>query len=304
MTCNLREFVGRTREIELFDSLLAHPTHRVMLVQGGGGIGKSCLLFRLRRTQGREPGAPLCAVLDFRADSDLSQSEWIIRRLREQLGGHFDQKLGQAEMDIQRELAQSTLPQSLMAAVPAGGAPAGSLALSGDITANDIIVGNKITIRNSTLVFNPGGGADVLQAEVEQRRNRAFRAALLDLVATQKLILFIDHYELAGKVAQRWLIDQLLALPLYDGDLCENLWVVVGGQQVPFQEQIDQWRHVLQRYTLPPLTQEEVHLFWAEKRKLDPAQTMIIALTSGGNPGLLFMMANNFQDALSRGAGG
>lgn len=303
MTCNLQEFVGRSHEIGLFDALLEHPTQRVMLLHGVGGIGKSCLLFRVRRDQRRNAQAPLTAFLDFRADSTLSQNEMIVRRLREQLGRVFDLHLGTAETEILRDLAAMPATPDLAAVLPDAKAPAGSLSFGGNVSAQDIVAGNKITISNSTLIFNPDQGRDLLNAEIEQRRNRAFRQALLELVKTEKVVIFLDHFEVAGKVAQRWLLEHLLGLSLYDADLCPNLWIVVGGQQLPFLDQVSQWRHVMKLCTLPPLTQEDVHEFWTTKRSLDPAQALVIAQACAGNPGLLFLMANNVQDALVRSNG-
>lgn len=300
MTCNLLEFVGRQLEIELFAELLADGRYRLLLLQGDGGIGKSCLLHRLRRDCRRERPELATAMLDFRLDRSLASPKQVIDRLRDQLSEEFDQQMMRAEAQIARDHSASaaeSAPTLAANAVAAGAPGQGSISFGGNVTAQDIIVGQKVTINNSTLILNPSAGVELLEAETEQRRNRAMRRALLDLVRSEQVMIFVDHFEEASEPVRRWLLQQLLNIPLVDEDLCENLWIVVSGKQVPYQDQIDQWRHLLRRHRLPPLSPEEIQSFWIDKRQLDPAQVMVIAMASGGNPGLLFMMANNMQNA-------
>jgi hypothetical protein len=300
MTCNLLEFVGRQLEIELFADLFADANVRLLLLQGDGGIGKSCLLHRLRRDCRRERPEVTTATLDFRLDRSLANPKQVIDRLRDQLSEDFDRQMMRAEAEIARDYstgAAESAPALAANAVAASASGQGSISFGGNVTAQDIVVGQKVTISNSTLILNPGAGLDLLEAEIEQRRNRAMRRALLDLIRSEQVVIFVDHYEEAAEPVRRWLIQQLLNIPLVDDDLCENLWIVVSGKQVPFQDQIDQWRHLLRCHRLPPLSPEEIRAFWIDKRQLDPAQVMVIALASGGNPGLLFMMANNVQNA-------
>ncbi|MBI1294541.1 AAA family ATPase [bacterium] len=300
MTCNLLEFVGRQLEIELFAELLAEGHYRLLLLQGDGGIGKSCLLHRLRRDCRRERSELTTAMLDFRLDRSLASPKQVIDGLRDQLSEEFDQQMMRAEAQVARDYSAGSVESApaLAANAVAVGAPGqGGISFGGNVTAQDIIVGQKVIINNSTLILNPGAGLDLLEAEIEQRRNRAMRRALLDLVRSEQVMIFVDHFEEAPEPVRRWLIQQLLNIPLVDEDLCENLWIVVSGKQVPYQDQIDQWRHLLRFHRLPPLSNEEIQAFWIDKRQLDPAQVMVIALASGGNPGLLFMMANNMQNA-------
>jgi hypothetical protein len=114
------------------------------------------------------------------------------------------------------------------------------------------------------------------------------------------VVLFFDHFEEATEEVTYWLRRHVLGLHLEEAAEFPNLWIIVAGRRVPFQDEVDQWRHVLRAHLVRPLPDEAIYLFWVDKRGLDPAHVSVIVPASGGNPQLLFLMANNFAKALGR----
>lgn len=303
---NFQEFVNREEERAAFTALLGHRSQRILLLYGPSGIGKSFMLHYLKRDVS-EPQT-LISVVDLRADPSLSMAERLLARLREQLGGAFAEQLGQVELQIQQELLAglgAQAGQSVAAGLAAGGqTPKGGVTVSGQTlkVGGDVVGGDKITIQNASIVLNPGGGGDLLRAEAQTRRNTAFRQALSVLLGERRLILFLDHFEEATQEVAEWARQQLLG-PHLDGlEGFANLWLIVGGQRVPLQEEAAQWRHILRARQLGPLPEEAIRAFWTEKRGLDAASLIFAIQASGGNPQLLTMMANNFEDAQEGGA--
>jgi len=68
------------------------------------------------------------------------------------------------------------------------------LALSGQIQIGGDVVGrDKFTFTNSSIIVDPSRGRELVDEEIETRRNMAFRSALVHLLQTQKVVFFFDH---------------------------------------------------------------------------------------------------------------
>lgn len=305
MACDLYEFVNRKVEMNAFSQLLSHRRQRILLLHGEPGIGKSCMMRRLRHMCGNHANL-LSALVDFGGRRPLTQVKQVIEYLREQIGGSFAQQLAQVELQIQREFGgwmgmapNSDTFSSMFASVPGGGS--GNVFLSGQVSVGgDVVGGNKLTISNSSLVFNPAGGTAFAQSEIDTRRNIAFGQALSSLLRKQKVVLFFDHFEKATQEVATWL-EQYLLEPLLDGkEAFRHLWLVMAGERVPLQNQASRWRHVLRSLEIGPLMEDAIRLFWVEKRQLDPSALMFVKQATLGKPELLFMIANNFSFSMER----
>ena len=303
MACDLYEFVNRKAEIDTFSQLLAHRRQRILLLHGLPGIGKSCTIRRLRRVCRNHPNL-LTALVDFGSRRPLSQVKQVMEHLREQIRGPFAQQLAQVELQIQREfgglmgMAPSAETFSSMFSTVGD---SGNVFLSGQVSVGgDVVGGNKLTISNSSLIFNPAGGTAFAQSEIDTRRNMAFRQALSSLLMKQKVVLFVDHFEKATEEVAAWLQQHLLE-PLLEGEEeFRNLWLVIAGDRVPLQDEAYRWRHVVRSQKIGPLMEDAIRAFWVEKRNLDPSALMFVQQATLGKPDLLFMIANNFAFSMQR----
>ena len=175
--------------------------------------------------------------------------------------------------------------------------------MSGEVhVQGDVIGGDKIIIRNLPVIVDPAAGLRLAQEEVQTRRNVAFREALAAQLAEQRIVLFIDHYEEATQELGTWLYRHLLSLHLDGTDWSANLWIIVGGRRVPLQDEVERWQHVLRDRLLGPLDDDAIYVYWVNKRGLDPDPLGVISKLSGGNPQMLYLMANNWQHAQSPGS--
>jgi hypothetical protein len=286
--------------------MLGHRAQRILLLQGAEGMGKSCLVQRLRHECRQRQLRT--ALLDFRSSAPLDQPDQVIRQLRTEIGGVFARQLEQVETQIRQDFASVAAAPLLMNWLGGGGpAPAGGhrINLSGQVeVGGDVVGGDKITIANPTIVLNPNGGFDLGQAEAQTRRSTAFRAALAAALATEPLVLFIDHFEKASTEAKLWLRQHILGLHLEGTgngtDGFDKLWIVAAGRSVPLQEETASWRDRLQLQPLAPFPNDIIAAFWVEKRGRRAEDIPVIARVSAGIPGLLDIMADNDEDAASR----
>jgi len=69
----------------------------------------------------------------------------------------------------------------------------------------------------------------------------------------------------------------------------------MAGRQVPTPNEL---QDIFRAHTLEPLGEESIQVFWREKRGLDPGHLPTIVPASGGNPQILFTMANNIEMSL------
>lgn len=305
MSCDLDQFVNREAPLAAFDGLLGHPSRRILLVQGLEGMGKSCLVQRLRyQCRQRQLRS---ALVDFRASTALGQPEQVMRALREEIGGIFAHRLEQIESQIGQDFATAAAAPILVNWLSGIGQGAGGghqISLSGQVEiGGDVVGGDKITIANPTIVLNPNGGAILGQAEAQTRRNTAFRSTLAAALEEGPLVLFIDHFEQASTEIKIWLRQHILGLHL-DGDgngRFAKLWVVLAGRSVPLQEETMRWRHRLDFQPLQPFSREIVAVFWVEKRGLGVKVVDNALDLSDGIPGLLAMMADNWEARHGRG---
>jgi hypothetical protein len=264
----------------------------LFLLYGLAGIGKSCLLHRLRQTC--QNTNTLTPFLDFRTDASLTQPERIIQQLRLQIGGVFNERLAASEKQIRQNVQQQTVQSafSQLAALPVGG----GVAIHGSqVEAETIVGGNQFNFNNSPLVFNPSQGDAYAHDEMLLQWNLALRQALKALVASQPLILFLDHLDEANPTVLQWVNTQLLRLFMEDGVAFRNMLLVVAGRHFPFLYNGLANNVWLKAEEIGPLSERFIRQFWVEKMLLDASHLPTIIPVSGGVPQLLFMMARNLE---------
>jgi hypothetical protein len=123
-------------------------------------------------------------------------------------------------------------------------------------------------LQNSSVNYNPAGGAELRQRELKTRLNTVLPEALKAEVARQKLVICLDHVDEATPPVASWVRHQVLRLLLEEADTYANLWIVVAGREVPLRERADELRHLLYLQEVGPLVEEAIRIYWIEKRHL------------------------------------
>lgn len=307
MEISYDQFLNREVEINGFKDLLAHRRHRILLLNGPAGVGKSSLLAQLQEMcTGYQVAS---AVVDFRRHKvSLSDPDAVIGSLRDQLGGSFADQLGQAEAQILQELSPGVVRQTttnfaeawIGTPAPASQAASTGVQILGPTSVRvggSIVGGNQTIIKDSTVFLNAANGQLYLNEEIGRRRNLAFRQSLRGLLADRKVILFFDHFEQTTGVVDRWVNEQVLDLQKDPGGAFQNMWVVIAGRTVPLQDQVEEWRNILRSQRIGPLQDDVIFMFWVDRCGLD--RTIVDAFIKGSkrNTKLLFMMLLNYAES-------
>ncbi len=298
-------FLDREDEIGAFTRLLSHSKRRILLLYGLKERGKTRLLHQLREDCCDEH--TLSTLVDFRIEKTLTEPDSVISRLREQIGGRFDREMGQAEYRIRQELAAvpvsqpASFAEALAAALPAQArGSTGGVHLSGIDkvqVGGSIVGGHQVTLRDCTFISDPGAGPEKASDQIENQRNIAFRAALKNLQAEQKVVLFFDHFEDATGRVPAWLQEHVLTLHLKGSDEFSNLWSVIAGRRVPLQDEVDAYCHRLSSLDIGPLPEEAILLYWVDACGLDRAIVKAFIQGSGGNTQMLCLCLKNYAQA-------
>src|SRR5687767_10291690 len=97
------DFVDRTEEVKNFRGLINDQRHRLLLMYGREGRGKSYLVRQLLRISNTEQ--MVSVMVDFGRLGLLTEPEEVINHLSERLGSIFIARMAQAEAEIPSQLA-------------------------------------------------------------------------------------------------------------------------------------------------------------------------------------------------------
>lgn len=294
MTDDLGKFLDRDPEIAAFTGLLDHPDRRLLLLHGPRGRGKSRLLRQLREHCCDEN--TVSTLVDFEYEPSLTEPDRVIDRLREQIGGRFDEEMGEEEARIADTLAASRerslerLTEAVARGSRAGAGGAGGGAhIDGDVKAARDFIGRdqNVYFPNAKVELTPGGGPAEADEEADTERNKAFRTALGNLQETQKVILFFDHFEKAKEPVRTWLREHVVTLHLEGSPQFANVWSVIAGRTVPLQDQEDRLYDRLRSLAIGPLPEKDVIGFWVDQIGLDRTAVQDEYRSSQGNTQML-----------------
>ena len=152
--------------------------------------------------------------------------------------------------------------------------------VGGDVAGRDMIKDNQFFIQTDS---------DMSRRVAEIQINDAFIKCLVDLIAEHgKAVFLFDSFEEATVEAKRWLKDHLL-LQIREGRL-SNTIVVFAGQEV--DDFGPAYKGLVASTGLDMFSEEHIHEYLIERRKITDLDVDTVFRTSGGLPGLLAKMAD------------
>jgi hypothetical protein len=136
----------------------------------------------------------------------------------------------------------------------------------------------------------PTEGRDLAEARI----NEAFLACLQRLTADVKPIVFLfDGCEEAPDEAEKWIRVQLLDR-LVKGELNDAV-IIFAARKVPYRLDLVQ-PGIIVKTRLDGFDEERVREFFeVHGVQVDPVHLPVLALSSGGNPGMLARMVDNLR---------
>lgn len=241
-------------------------------------------------------GKALSVLVDFR-DQSLDEPEHLLSRLQERIGGSFAEQLDRVGMDVVRRFSGEALSELLS---QMGSAAIGRVDIrdSKEIQVEgDIVGGFKIVLNNSSITL-PLDSPQHIQQAIGRRLNTVFPDAMQKLAARHgRVLLFFDHFEKAKVPIIQWMRHHLLNMHVEATDRQPDFWILIASRRLPYADETPGWRFVLHTQMVEPLTEEAVRLYWVEKRKLGPDIPADILQECGGNPLLLFWLAEDVATA-------
>lgn len=295
MALLIEDFVNRDEQLStLWKIARQEAEHRIVLIYGPDGMGKTYLLGEFRAEC--EAEGINCACIEFVEGSDQCYMTIILSVLN-QLGPEGFEHLAQTIAETRALGAWETVPTAPAAVrmghsaanpVPSGRRSGGvdfheAATIYGDVVGRDAYYVTQIIQRDDPLV----------QQMIQARITAAFRDCLVELATTRIVAFLLDSWERAITDTCHWLRDNLMKWIL-DKKL-PNALAVVAGTETP-----DLGRPMRRsgRLTLDRLPDEAVRIYWIEKCNLPPEDVTNIVKYSRGNPMVMALMADERAMAL------
>ena len=271
----LAEFVDRTDEMRLFVDILEFGEPPVLVVRGGGGLGKSSLLARMIH-ECAVRGLPRAEVVwtETRNHNYLD----IMRRIRDDVGPrHFN-----AFTDL---VNYYTVPEYRLVVSVEGTINVAQGASFVESTTGDIA---GVIIKDS-MISIPRPDLAVPEDEKRARLTDTFIAGFGDVLETTPpeapLVVFFDAVEKMTDETRAWVWGEFVRA-LSDGRLT-NMRMVICGRVEPPEDLSREVRRILEETVLRPLELEHIEEY-LEKRGIEeqsrPTLALLLLASSEGNP--------------------
>ena len=242
------------------------------------GVGKTYLLHEYRLESAADGVA--CVRIDFSESSNHNYLE-IVRAIRNEFHGEsFKQldetvrqtrALGRWEHVLTQPVAPGA-PEMVLRPDPSS-ARSGGIDFSGPTEVDGGVAGRDINY-----IFQIIQRDDpVVQAEIQDRITEALLECLARLTGTHPLAFLFDSWELAPTTIRDWISSKLLNCIL-EKKLLISIAVIAGSQLPDFRHMPRRIQHLM----MPGLSEEEVRIYWVEKRGLSLEDVpQVFRLTKG-----------------------
>lgn len=276
-------FVNREKQTAGFVKILEGGTpKRVMLIEAGGGMGKSWTI-EYMRAECQRRNVPNVEI-DF-SDGVVYDFLALLRRARDSFGAAAFNTFTQ----IINEVTQPTIRIDTGITNNAINNLLGqnNTLNQANVSVGDINVGN--VIKDNSFVIN--ADTAVVRQALQDRLTVAFFDSLALLLAQSPVCFFLDTYDKVTVEAENWLLTQLL--PRIRDKKLANVVVVVAGRSTPKLD--SQWDSLVARTGLDTFNEDYAKQYLVQKRGLQDDPSVIKALFQGstGQPQLLAMLADN-----------
>ncbi len=276
-------FVNREKQTAGFVKILEGGTpKRVMLIEAGGGMGKSWTI-EYMRAECQRRNIPNVEI-DF-SDGVVYDFLALLRRARDSFGAAAFNTFTQ----IINEVTQPTIRIDTGITNNAINNLLGqnNTLNQANVSVGDINVGN--VIKDNSFVIN--ADTAVVRQALQDRLTVAFFDSLALLLAQSPVCFFLDTYDKVTVEAENWLLTQLL--PRIRDKKLANVVVVVAGRSTPKLD--SQWDSLVARTGLDTFNEDYAKQYLVQKRGLQDDPSVIKALFQGstGQPQLLAMLADN-----------
>jgi hypothetical protein len=288
MTHVLEDFVNREAALQAMWKVVRGETaHRILLVCGRDGIGKTYLL--------EEFGAECdlkgvhCVSTDF-AELQISEQSYlsIVLNIQRQLGPQGFELLLETIAQTRKLAAWDTvdapaaMPPAGVARAPAEGRSGGvdfyqQATVYGDVAGRDLYNVTQIIQRDDPVV----------QQVVEARISAALLECLVRFTKVHPVILLLNSWEQATAEVCNWVCHNLLSW--IATNKLTGAAAVLAGEKVP---DLPRLARCIKELTLEGLPEDAVSTYWQDKRCLPPEDLPHILKYSMGFPVLLAMMAD------------
>jgi GTPase SAR1 family protein len=265
----LAEFVDRDSEINKFRVLLDEETLSILVVWGGGGVGKTSLMAKMiHETAVRKLRKSEIIWTDNRCHDYLA----IMRKLRDDIGVDNFKPF----TDL---INYFTVPKYQLHIKLDGLGPI-------SVGENSRIEGAQVgdiagVIVKDLMLSEPREDMRIPEGERMTRLTDIFIQCLAAEATGEPLIVFMDSVEKMGKETERWVWGELLGA-VRDG-IIQNTKFVLCGRKEP---QLDRsWNHLTEVRQLKPLEREHV-IAYLNKRGVQKGVEQIadmLVITAKGN---------------------
>ena len=285
----LAEFVDRDTEMAEFIQMLEQQESRIMVLSGGGGLGKSSLIARMMHecAQRKIYKAEVVST-DTRNKHYLE----IMRKLREDIG----QIKGLEYFSPFTDLVNYYTEQRYELNVNVTGLRQSQISAGEGLSVSDnSSVGDVAGVIIKDLMLTaPREDLAVPEAERMTQLTDAFLQCLDNATKDDRWVIFLDATEKLDKDTDQWLWDQLLS-PVLDDEI-PNVSFVISGRNEP--ELKRDWSFCVTVETLKPLQFEHIALY-LEKRGL-PSEDILIDAILEGSGGVPYEIASMVDGILRR----
>lgn len=286
----LAEFVNREDEMSDFVRMLDKDDKRIMVLNGGGGLGKSSLVARMMHECATR-GSYKAEVVS--TDTRNKHYLEIMRKLREDIG----QVVGMEFFSPFTDLINYYTEPHYELKVDVSGLQQAKISVADGASVNQSNTGDigGIIIKDLMLT-TPRDDLAVPESERMAQITDSFHQCLDEATRNTRWVIFLDATEKLAEGTNQWLWSELLS-PVLDDEL-KNVCFVISGRNQP---ELDRdWSFVVEMETLNPLGFQHVSKYLEKRGLPSKGNEMVVDAILAATGGIPDDVANMVDGILAR----